>query len=118
MKNTLLGFLLLLMFQTVSAQNNLQFNSVKFVTLSCPSNGCLLDTTITIPPGRTWKIESAGGEGGSLKLNNRKIYGHENRPYYFPIWLPEGTHTFLAYSSSAYDHPILFISVIEFNLVP
>jgi hypothetical protein len=100
------------------AQSNLVFNSVKFITLTCVSNGCSLDTTIVIPAGKTWKIESAAGEGGKLKLNGMIIHYSSSGPYHFPIWLPEGIYQFRAESNSSFDIPKLSFSLLEFNITP
>ena len=112
----------------ISAQGNLQFNQVIKVSSS----------TMTVPAGKVWKIESfqqsnvAGttnstsgcdvtrvrpyiidGQpyqniGNIASGNGGYVYVPENR---MPIWLAEG-------QTAATACPSDFLSVIEFNIVP
>jgi hypothetical protein len=112
----------------VSAQGNLQFNQVIKVSSS----------TMTVPAGKVWKIESyqqsnVSGTSNSTSgcdinrirpyiidgqvyhnikniatANAGYIYAAENR---MPIWLAEG-------QTAATSCPSDFLSVIEFNIIP
>ena len=112
----------------LSAQGNLQFNQVIKVSTS----------TMTVPAGKVWKIESyqqsnVSGTSNSTNTcdvarvrpyiidgqvyhnikniasgNAGFVYTAENR---MPIWLAEG-------QTAATSCPSDFLSVIEFNIVP
>ena len=121
-------------------QSNLQFKSAKYLMFNVASGLCCGDTSIIVPPGMVWKIESCGASPKSvapvdpykwevkLNLNEneilRQIYT-EGAPtsntltsLSLPIWLPSGTYTFTLQGNST---PVrgyrAFISGIEFALV-
>ena len=115
---------------SVKAQGNLQFNQV--VTVST--------TTMTVPAGKVWKIESYSESevtfnsnyfSGCVNVNYHRPLVINNNNYYFfgnmatassganyistgnklPIWLKSGDQIRTVCSSD-------FASVIEFNIVP
>jgi hypothetical protein len=115
---------------SVKAQGNLQFNQV--VTVST--------TTMTVPAGKVWKIESysesevtfnSNYSSGCVNVNYHRPLVINNNNYYFfgnmatassganyistgnklPIWLKSGDQIRTVCSSD-------FASVIEFNIVP
>jgi hypothetical protein len=127
------------------AQGNLQFNQVINQTITTPlgtgfsgSNNQTL--VVTVPAGKVWKIESAHlsyqistntkyfvadatNENTQLVLNGGVI-AVESDDFYKtpgPIWLAEGTHTFILQgfinSGSQYRWNA-FITAIEFNIIP
>jgi hypothetical protein len=126
MKNILfIGFFFLM--GTFKAQGNLQFNQVK-----------LVNTTEAVPAGKTWKVvgflpspngnyqsitQPAAAEylisvnGSSVNLgrrahlnNNFNIHQNEVRQTE-EFWVPAGT-------SISVIQNIVYLSVIEFNIVP
>ena len=130
-------FILFLFNYNLRAQGNLQFNQVKLVT-----------TVQTVPAGKVWKVENCTYNGGALfclagsvlalpcdNTFSPKVWGimsylingnssnivvtqgssswgsSANQPNPFPLWLPAGT-------SLAAGTNVLYLSVIEFNVVP
>lgn len=109
----------------VKAQGNLQFNRVVYLNISGTqflnlySKLVFIDTVISVPTNKVWKIESANVTtqsrdgiqsstiyqiyqsneflgGTHLLLNNVIISSNDNKPTVnntkFPIWLPSGTY--------------------------
>lgn len=139
----------------LSAQGSLQYNQTKFIKLSAsgvfvgginPQQFYGVDSlTITVPIGKTLKIESAN-VGGLTSGSGTTITSYPNRATYailsldntmiayasyggsytepnlsFPIWLPAGNYKLQLNTAigSASDLRINgFISAIEFNIVP
>ena len=107
MKKLLFILFTFLMAHCIYSQgNNLQFSQAILV-----ENG----TTVTVPPGKVWKVVSAqlGQDDGSRKqiiINGNATYAGQNDPGFFPIWLPAGT-TINGSTRCEY------ISVVEFNIV-
>lgn len=128
-----------LFYSNIIAQNNLQFNASKYLKLfgtSVIGGFYTADSiVITVPNGKTWKIESASANAsdGYMSTDMSNMYAvialdginigastwnnpgtSITRP--FPIWLPAGTYTFslVAYSQGTVKG---FVSAIEFNLV-
>lgn len=126
------------------AQGNLQFSQVINYTITTPlaaGNSTPNQTlTITVPAGKTLKIESShisyqqgtsptyyvgnsSNPSGHLVLNGGVIaaFTLDIPLHHGPIWLAAGTHTFVlqgyANSSSNYRWNA-FVSGIEFNIVP
>jgi hypothetical protein len=126
------------------AQGNLQFNQVVNYTISTPlvaaNTNPSQTLTITVPVGKTIKIESSHisyqigsspiyyvgnstNPSGHLVLNGGVIaaFNLEFPLHHGPIWLGAGTHTLLlqgfANSGSSYRWNA-FVSGIEFNIVP
>jgi hypothetical protein len=123
------------------AQGNLQFNQVinykiPAQTVSTQMNTGTIQTTVTIPTNKVWKIEAASYNGytidWSLRIDNYFLipqnFSAFNGYYtnfvipviHFPIWLPSGTYTVNAISGGATSSSINFqgasISIIEFNI--
>jgi len=141
----LLGLLIICLFTSVSyAQGNLQFSQVVNYTITTPlaaGNSTPNQTlTITVPAGKTLKIESSHisyqqgtsptyyvgnstNPSGHLVLNGGVIaaFNLEFPLHHGPIWLAAGTHTLVlqgyANSSSNYRWNA-FVSGIEFDIVP
>jgi len=109
------------------AQNNLQFNSAKYIKLSVATGQGNKDTSITVPTNKVWKVESGSMSmsGYSLTLDEAFLvanatylpYGPHYSDGVFPIWLPSGTYTFNFITVNSVIGSA-FISAIEFNLVP
>jgi hypothetical protein len=111
-------------------QGNLQFNATKLIIIARQPFQVTSDTTITIPPGKTWKIErTSQGEyfGSTIKMNGVTI-AHTaasgsisilSSSINGPLWIPQGTYTFSFYSA-AYGNAIdnCMISALEFNIIP
>ncbi|MCB9235104.1 MAG: hypothetical protein H6581_25845 [Bacteroidia bacterium] len=141
----LLGFSLL--FCSAMNSQTLEFSKVVRFTLKGSSNNtsgyAYRDSSITIPPGKVWKVTSANASltRGYLSLNGiAYLYGplSNNPPMLFidhellqissaayrtessVIWLPQGTYAFsLRYylGGSGWNYGGTF-SAIEFNVVP
>lgn len=146
MKNILL--ILAIAFSSASfGQGNLQFNQVLGIDMTGTSAAgghiVVQTSTITVPAGKVWKIESANCRiaytnsailyGSSA--NNRLIMTVDNVAVChvapanssesglteLPMWLPAGTYNIelVAYISSAFAHTFYGkATVIEFNVVP
>jgi len=109
-----------MIFISISVKGQLQYNGVK-----------LISSSQTVPVGKVWKVESIlpnqfevqniGVSGARILVNGGSIYlvdrsgiptsNNTFLPSMMPLWLPENTT--LAPSSG-----VLYISVIEFNVVP
>lgn len=101
------------------AQGNLQFNQVILFDLA--SGGT---QTITVPPGKVWKIETANtgnGSSGGVWIRNASSQAiailstsNTSSSSNYPFWLPSG------YSGNFYNVSAgrASISIIEFNVVP
>jgi len=103
------------------AQGNLQFNQVISASFNLGSNAN--STTLTVPVGKVWKIESMGcntstpgyvkyvlnGVSYSLLTNLSKDAGHT-------IWLKSGD-TFYMQTTVAGTIGVYY-SILEFNIVP
>ena len=134
-KKTIFLFLLICNNFILKAQGNLQFNEVKRVnnTSLVPYGGVPTNfTTITVPLGKVWKIESScvNAEPNSvstvtstyLSIGGQTCFGQTSAQIYLPpanIWLPEGSYPVKVtnLSGSAYTLTVT-ISAIEFNIVP
>lgn len=117
LKKILIVFVTLIICDNVYAQNNLQFNTAKFIWLSCSGANCNFDTTIVIPENKVWKIESCAG-GPIISLNGVALfYNAVAQLIHFPIWLPSGSYTLSVFGSPAAT-TTGFISAIEFNITP
>lgn len=141
----LLAVFLLSISNNMLAQGNLQFNEVKFLTLTVTqTSSTSIDFTtvqLIVPAGKTWKIEDCGatddnggggpgnlpGDGGILMLNESVIYHFSNNGHGhtgFPLWLPSGSYTVKLYAKDANNSTQVgntftaFISALEFNVVP
>jgi hypothetical protein len=108
-----------IVFCNLKAQNNLQFNAVRYIHLSCTSGCNSIDSVITVPANKVWKIESEFSTGPSttyLYIDNTLIEYSGSVVPATPIWLPAGTYTFSLNTSGA--NSTGFFSVIEFNITP
>ena len=111
---------------TVFAQGNLKFNSVKYIRMQANPGLIAKDTTVSIPSGTTWKIESVSCRPLMMvSLDGVPIAGRESGyvsyPLItsFPIWLPSGTYTIKIDGSPYYsDQVIASFSIIEFLIEP
>lgn len=131
--------MIILLAFSASAQGNLQFNQVIYVRMSyvLPNSNSFQTSqqTITVPPGKVWKIESASGsaQGSTNYVSptttilldgvNLTFYNGSSGTYWetdFPIWLPEGTYTLAMVSSTSAVNTTITgrLSAIEFNIVP
>ena len=109
------------------AQGNLQFNRAVYLELVC-NGSSFIDSTITVPTGKVWKVESGnvpgytaylalGASSGSLAANAQIVaYQNTYDIHNFPIWLPTGTYHVQFFEGSTGQRA--FISAIEFNIVP
>lgn len=113
-----LFFLLSGLSQAFSQGNNLEFNDVKYITVSVIQTSTTVNDTnsilITIPANKVWKIENCGTTfidadscvyfyqgycvaiGGVLILDKNIIFRWNSPDNYRmpgPIWLPSGNHT-------------------------
>jgi hypothetical protein len=132
------SILILLFFITLGAkaQGNLQFNRVINYTMASQTvfSPGLLQTTVTVPAGKVWKIEAAsyngaGSPGWSLILDNYLLFtyiinsggGLNYFPeIHFPIWLPAGTYNLKAQYYITTPSALFVgasISIIEFNII-
>lgn len=146
MKNLL--FILAITISSLSfSQGNLQFNQVLAIDLTgtYASNGHIIlqSSTITIPAGKVWKVESANCR--IKNVNEALLYGSSSSNRLamtidnvaichiaasntsdsgvteLPMWLPAGTYNveLVAYISSANSHTFYGkATVIEFNVIP
>jgi hypothetical protein len=116
---------------SLKAQNTLEFNRSLYLELTVAGTGgnyVFVQQSITVPSGKTWKIESAGASyrasgvspsyssSGVILLNDRIIDNPDT--YTMPIWLPAGTYTvaLLGGTNSNGYTSNGFISGIEFNI--
>jgi hypothetical protein len=125
------------------AQGNLQFNQILRPTVT----GINIvgygksSTSITIPPGKIWKIESSDVYcytstypenlywsnsfclrlGGQLVSNITDNFWGLIKPQ-FPIWLPAGNYNLTLFETSGSNFSnttiVGLINVIEFNIIP
>jgi hypothetical protein len=142
MKSLLIpSFLFFVFLNCTFFQGNLQFNRVLIATV--PSTGSIIvnnsnplaTTSITVPVGKVWKIESAsileGGVGPkripstfgiSMDFDSFLLAGPDNlnnQTGNFPVWVPSGTYNLnLNSCCSAACNCQGKISVIEFNVIP
>jgi len=108
MKKYLLTVLILAFTAQINAQNNLVFNQVLCFELA-------LNTTVTVPEGKVWKVEFSPillvadkqDVDYGLGLNNAIVQGTTSRN---AIWFPEGT------SIRANGNQGV-LSILEFNVV-
>ncbi len=145
MKKAIIILFILFTVKTMNAQGNLQFNRVVNFSDSQSnggsySTGAYVYQTFQIPVGKVWKIEnvmvgkSNGVELGFVKscdacaatFNNIIAYiyftgGYAPDNAKFPIWLSEGTYSFIISdnnNSSQGDTLIGSYSAVEFNIIP
>lgn len=123
MKNIFAIFIVLftISLDLAAQTNNLQYNRSIYLQLNCTngSAGCILDSTITISPGKVWKLESSTAEVyGNTRINGIVIGQYAGMAQTgFPIWLPAGSYTFTV-ATGVSDSIKGFFSGIEFNEVP
>lgn len=147
MKKIVLPVICFLHLVNIYGQGNLQFNKVINIefTKRLPYNtGGGADTIITIPSGKIWKIESAHSSFfldtasfnintvgpvpyASVLLNETVIFDpgvtSSKVLNVFPVYLSSGTAYRLGMRSQAtggsYDlYHRIFVSILEFNVVP
>ena len=122
MKNLL--FLLFLFFSwSFTAQGNLQFNQVIYLSANTDNT-----TQWTVPVGKVWKIEAVGVYGSTLTVyfngvmsfiyagaySNSSPSGYYRNADASPIWLPSGS--ILGQSCGCGGNR--WFSILEFNVVP
>jgi hypothetical protein len=122
MKNLL--FLLFLFFSlSFTAQGNLQFNQVVYLSANTDNT-----TQWTVPAGKLWKIEAVGVYGSTLTVyfngvmsfiyagsySNSSPSGYYRNADASPIWLPSGS--ILGQSCGCGGNR--WFSILEFNVVP
>ena len=121
MKHLFIIILVACCMSKISAQGNLQFNQVKIIYNTYPSQ--------TVPAGKVWKIESFGGGNlnGQVSLNiNGSNAGLLVSNYSssaniafnscrLPMWFPTGTQIGFGSNEAGL---IIWFSIIEFNVVP
>ena len=122
MKNLL--FLLFLFFSlSFTAQGNLQFNQVLYLSANTDNT-----SQWTVPVGKVWKIEAVGVYGSTLTLyfngvmsfiyagaySNSSASGYYRNADASPIWLPSGS--ILGQSCGCGGNR--WFSILEFNVVP
>jgi hypothetical protein len=142
-KSAILIVFICLFFSTLTAQGTLQFNQVLLLQTS-QSGSVLLGT---VPAGKVWKIEAAGGVpqnfcrcrfsfdvtsssansafsiGWLLEGNEWRRWEKESETT-STIWLPAGTPVSTTCSNccgSSYTCPSTvyrYLSIIEFNVIP
>lgn len=104
----LLTLCLLLFIGTCFSQGNLQFNQVlTFGGTLCASCN---QPVGTVPAGKVWKIEFKEG-GGLLNVNGMNLSLNQ-----LPCWLKNGDIVALNGNNSSTQN--IFVSIIEFNIVP
>jgi|LakMenEpi03Aug12_release.lakeMendotaPanAssembly.Ray.scaffolds.fasta_scaffold1431834_1 hypothetical protein len=122
-------YLFLFIFSTsclykISAQGNLQFNQVLYLSSTFPSN----NNIGTVPAGKVWKIESVGGGSTGFtpwfRINGVNagyfIFNTTNAQMAFnscrlPMWFPAGTA--IGFGSNE-GGSVIWFSIVEFNVVP
>ncbi len=100
------------------AQGNLQFNQVKSESVSIAANAT---TSITVPAGKIWKIESIRQGYGSSTIysliNGVQFslagYGYTSNGV---IWLKAGDVFALKNTNTSIEYA--YYSILEFNIVP
>ena len=121
----------------LSAQGNLQFNQVINLDYTSAISGISKVNlgSVTVPAGKTWKIESGTlyrdsgtsniGEAvaANLAFNNILVCDNKtnNNPNgtNYPIWLSAGTYQVVMSQNVSSNLTYVFsISIIEFNIVP
>jgi hypothetical protein len=122
MRNLL--FLLFLFFSwSFTAQGNLQFNQVLYLSANTDNA-----TQWTVPVGKVWKIEAVGVYGSTLTVylngatsfiyagsySNSSPSGYYRNADASPIWLPSGS--ILGQSCGCGGNR--WFSILEFNVVP
>ncbi len=126
MKKSFLLIALLVIGYLINAQGTLQFNQVIRVKNTSVSSGNV--TTITVPAGKVWKIESGTGpDGYELSIDGQLVYASTaenfavNQYFYIktiplPIWLPAGSYA-VTVSNSLNGNYTTVLSGIEFNVL-
>jgi hypothetical protein len=104
----LLTLCLLLFIGTCFSQGNLQFNQV--LTFSGTLCASCNQPVGTVPAGKVWKIEFKEG-GGLLNVNGMNLSLNQ-----LPCWLKNGDIVALNGNNSSTQY--IFVSIIEFNIVP
>lgn len=127
------------------AQSNLRFVDAKYIRIN-KTQGIFtpnFDTTIVVPSGRVWKVESADVTTPYNQSNNRYDFSCvqiDRVPYvtsspaysganvytslftHLPVWLPAGSYTLSVYTrinSTSFTLPIqAYFSSLEFVLTP
>ncbi len=122
MKNLL--FLIFLFFSlSFTAQGNLQFNQVIYLSANTDNT-----TQWTVPVGKVWKIEAVGVYSSTLTVylngatsfiyagaySNSSPSGYYRNADASPIWLPSGS--ILGQSCGCGGNR--WFSILEFNVVP
>ena len=148
-------FFIALTFTSLSfSQGNLQFNQVfikNYTGTGTSESGnsqiTYTTTTLVVPSGKVWKVESSGiqlfmnpvcvgcyvlrfpGTQSVVALlmdnivltciTGSTMINYENK---LPIWIPEGTYTIKLFGSHPNDYATIranaYLSIIEFNIVP
>ena len=122
MRNLL--FILFLFFSlSFTAQGNLQFNQIVYLSANTDNT-----TQWTVPAGKLWKIEAVGVYGRTLTVyfngvmsfiyagaySNSSPSGYYRNADASPIWLPSGS--ILGQSCGCGGNR--WFSILEFNVVP
>ena len=126
MKKIILLLTICIISMAVFAQGNLKFNSVKYIKLQANPGLLVKDTTVAVPSGTTWKIESVSCRPlMTVSLDGVPIAGRESgyssypMSTSYPIWLPSGSYTIKIDGSAYYgDQVNAFFSIIEFLIEP
>ena len=139
-------FLLIAVFadaQSLGFSQGIFFNAKVNVPINTIPRNIPNDTTITVPVGRMWKIQSisSGYQASNITylsessgiyqvyLNGTQIYGigpgNTGTPLpEFPIWLPAGTYNLQFFYDNGSSYTTLvrqvnfFFSALEFEIVP
>jgi hypothetical protein len=126
----LFTFLLVAISAVSFAQGNLQFNQVitDAQTFSLGTGGTANTSLLTVPADKVWKVESISdlrsvatsvGFDTYLIINGVVFNAAVVSPINFPIWLKSGDTVQLRFSVWAGSRTeSLYISIIEFNVVP
>lgn len=105
----------------------LKAQSLQFSQVILLSNTVAAATLDTVPSGKVWKVVSFGGNTvnavrGTINGVNAGILGyyHDTTPLYLqswrtPVWLP--AETSIGYTGNVSPN-IVWLSIIEFNIVP
>ncbi len=119
----LLFFIFLLISLSFTAQGNLQFNQVIYLSANTDNT-----TQWTVPVGKVWKIEAVGVYSSTLTVylngatsfiyagaySNSSPSGYYRNADASPIWLPSGS--ILGQSCGCGGNR--WFSILEFNVVP